>query len=247
MQHRVYAHRGVSALAPENTLAAIKLCSKYHINWFECDIDVISDGTIILTHDSSLDRCTNHSGGYYHLKHADLRKIDAGAWFGEAFQGEQLPCLQQLIQLMNEQQLNANIEIKSCEAGKAMALKLLDGLQQALTALDPERKVIISSFNHLLLAEMKKRCPQLSVACLYEACQSLDDALTVLEWVGAEYIHLSEQGLTREIVSRFNQAGYKVAAYTINSTMRANELFNWGVFAVFSDVPHLFATQYRQG
>ncbi|KGQ71151.1 glycerophosphodiester phosphodiesterase [Chelonobacter oris] len=246
MQHRVYAHRGVSALAPENTLAAIKLCKAHHIKWFECDIDVIGDGTVILTHDSTLDRCTNRSGGYYHFTQADLNGIDAGSWFGESFQGEPLPTLAQLVQLMNEQKLNANIEIKSCEAGKAMALSLLDGLQQALTALEPEREVIISSFNHLFLAELKKRCPRIAVACLYESYQPLDDAITVLEWVGAEYIHLSQQGLSRETVARFNQAGYKVAVYTVNNTMRANELFNWGVFAVFSDVPHLYAERYRK-
>lgn len=247
MNHRVYAHRGVSGLAPENTLAAIKLCKEYHINWFECDIDVIGDGTVILTHDSTLDRCTNRSGGYYQLQQADLQGIDAGVWFGEAYQGEPLPTLNQLVELMNTHQLNGNIEIKSCEAGKAMALKLLDGLQQALTALDPEREVIISSFNFLFLAELKKRCPQIAVACLYESYQSLDDAITTLEWVGAEYIHLSQQGLTRETVARLTEAGYKVAVYTVNSTMRANELFHWGVFAVFSDVPHLFAERYRLG
>ena len=250
MQHRVYpqrvyAHRGMSALAPENTLAAIKLCKEHNIRWFECDIDVIGDGTVILTHDSTLDRCTNRSGGYYHLNQSDLSEIDAGSWFGEAFQGEPLPTLKQLVQVMNQYQLNANIEIKSCEAGKTMALKLLDGLKHELTALDPEREVIISSFNHLFLAELKKRCPQISVACLYESYQSLDDAFTVLEWVGADYIHLSEQGLTRETVTRFNNTGYKVAVYTINNVMRANELFNWGVFAVFSDVPHLFCEQYK--
>ncbi|TNH02412.1 glycerophosphoryl diester phosphodiesterase [Testudinibacter sp. TR-2022] len=246
MKHRIYAHRGVSGLAPENTLAAIKLCKEYNITWFECDIDVIADGTVILTHDSTLDRCTNRSGSYYDLTQADLAGIDAGSWFGEDFQGEPLPTLPQVVQWMNTYQLNANIEIKSCEAGRAMALKLLDGLQQALTALEPEREVIISSFNPLLLAELKKRCPQLAVACLYESYDCLDDALTVLEWVGAEYIHLSQDGLTRETVARFNNAGYKVAVYTVNSTMRANELFNWGVFGVFSDVPHLLAAQSRK-
>ncbi|WP_299047251.1 glycerophosphodiester phosphodiesterase family protein [uncultured Actinomyces sp.] len=75
------AHRGASALAPENTLAAYRLAADHGARWVELDVDVISDGTIIVIHDSRLDRTTNRTGPYYGLTAADLPTIDAGSWF----------------------------------------------------------------------------------------------------------------------------------------------------------------------
>lgn len=77
----VLAHRGASALAPENTLAAYRLAADHGARWVELDVDVISDGTIIVIHDSRLDRTTNRTGPYYGLTAADLPAIDAGSWF----------------------------------------------------------------------------------------------------------------------------------------------------------------------
>ena len=77
----VLAHRGASALAPENTLAAYRLAADHGARWVELDVDVISDGTIIVIHDSRLDRTTNRTGPYYGLTAADLPTIDAGSWF----------------------------------------------------------------------------------------------------------------------------------------------------------------------
>ena len=77
----VLAHRGASALAPENTLAAYRLAADHGARWVELDVDVISDGTIIVIHDSRLDRTTNRTGPYYGLTAADLPTIDAGPWF----------------------------------------------------------------------------------------------------------------------------------------------------------------------
>ncbi len=56
---RLIAHRGMSSLAPENTLAAFSLCKEHNIQWFECDVDILKDGTIIVSHDDTLDRCTD--------------------------------------------------------------------------------------------------------------------------------------------------------------------------------------------
>lgn len=77
----VLAHRGASALAPENTLAAFRAAAGAGARWIELDVDVLGDGTLIVIHDSLLDRTTNRTGPYYDLTAADLPALDAGSWF----------------------------------------------------------------------------------------------------------------------------------------------------------------------
>ena len=73
----VLAHRGARALAPENTLAALRAAARAGARWVEIDVDVIGDGTVIVIHDSSLDRTTDRTGPYYRLRAADLPGINA--------------------------------------------------------------------------------------------------------------------------------------------------------------------------
>lgn len=236
----IYAHRGMSSLAPENTLSAFKLCAKHQIRWFECDIDILHDGTVVVSHDSTLDRCTNRSGSLFELSQQDLNSIDAGSWFSDEFVDERIPTLEQLIHLMNQYQLNANIEIKSCDSNVDAARSLLTALNDALEQLDSEREYIISSFNPMMLAEFKKIRPQAPLACLFETHTLNDDWYVIMDWVGAEYIHPQNEGLTQEQVAMFKARGYKVNVWTVNAKDRVNQLFNWGVNGIFTDVAQDF-------
>ena len=80
----VLAHRGASALAPENTLAAFRAAADAGARWIELDVDVLGDGTLIVIHDSLLERTTNRTGPYYDLTAADLPALRAGGLDGAA-------------------------------------------------------------------------------------------------------------------------------------------------------------------
>lgn len=242
----IFAHRGLNRQAPENTMAAFRLAHEHGATWLETDVDVLGDGTVIICHDTTLDRTTNRSGGYYDLSAPDLEHIDAGSWFGSDFRGERIPRLSELIQFMNETGMNCNIELKSNEAGREMSLLLIDNVLAELERLDTAKcSVIISSFNHVLLAKLKEKAPQLPVGCLYETCALYDDWKSLLELVGADYIHPEDTGLTRERVQAFRQAGFGVNVWTVNSLARANQLFNWGATGVFTDIADQFVAARR--
>ena len=234
----IIGHRGLSSLAPENTMAAFRSAVDHQVGWVEADVDIIADGTIIICHDSTLDRTTNRTGRYDDLTVADLAGIDAGGWFSSQFEGEPLPALRDLIDLMNEAGLNANIEIKPNEGGKEATLRLIDGVVAQLERLRPGLKVIVSSFSHLLLHLFKQRAPEVPVGCLYESRALSGDWRSTLEIVGADFIHPEDSGLTRQQVQEFRDAGYGVNVWTVNSPSRASELFGWGVTGVFSDIAH---------
>lgn len=243
----LFAHRGMSALAPENTLAAFNLCPEYGLSWVEVDVDVLADGTVVVSHDDTLDRCTNRTGSLYDQTFEDLQDIDAGSWFGDNFIGEPLPTFSQFIELVNKHKLNINVEIKSCTAGWEHTEKLIDGVINGLKKLNRNSDLLVSCFNPLALAEFKRRSPDTAVACLFEKETLQQDWLSILQACHAEAIHVENDGLTKEMVHEMKHHGYAVNVYTVNDLARANQLFNWGVDGVFTDVGHLFPSRYRHG
>ncbi|OKL46697.1 glycerophosphoryl diester phosphodiesterase [Boudabousia marimammalium] len=240
MQGRIYAHRGMRSLAPENTLSAFRKMADYGQQWLETDVDILGDGTPILMHDTLLDRTTNRSGFFYDLRAEDLPGIDAGSWFSPEFTGEPLPRLAQLVDLMNELELNANIELKSHERGAAGSAQLVENTLRELSRLDPGREVIISSFNHLLLRLVRERTDRYPLAALFVKENLLDDWRSVAELCGATVIHPETTGLSRGRVREMRDAGFDVNVYTVNDRGRANELFNWGVTGIFTDYAQNF-------
>ncbi|MCC4797300.1 glycerophosphoryl diester phosphodiesterase [Enterovibrio norvegicus] len=242
----LFAHRGMSSLAPENTLAAFSLAPQYGLDWIECDVDILADGTIVVSHDDTLDRCTDRPGSLYDLTREDLQDIDAGSWFADEFIGEPLPTFADLIALVNTLEINVNVEIKSCTAGWEMSEKLIDGVLSELKNLNKTSDLLVSCFNPLVLAEFKRRSPHTNVACLFSREMLLEgDWLSVLQACKADAINVDNEGLTKEQVIEMKSHGYAVNVYTVNHLGRANQLFNWGVDGVFTDVGQNFPSRYR--
>lgn len=230
-----FAHRGLSAQAPENTLAAFRLAAQGGYSWIETDVDISADGIPMLLHDTALDRTTNGTGSLYDLTAAQLQELDAGTWFAPEFVGECIPTLAGLVSLMNETGLNANIELKPNEQGAARSYQQIDAVLAELEKLNPEREVLISSFSHLLLAEFKRRAPQYKVAALMTHEMLLPDWCSTLELIGAEAVHPEDRGLTEAHVQLARKAGYDVNVWTVNDAKRAAELESWGVTGIFTD------------
>ncbi len=235
----VIAHRGLNRRAPENTMAAFRAAVDARVDWIETDVDILGDGTPIICHDSTLDRTTNRRGSYAQLSRADLTTIDAGSWFSTQYTGEPMPTLSQLVDYMNATGLNANIEVKANERGKAATIQLVEAVVAELARLEPGPRVIISSFSQLILRYFLELAPTIPRACLFETCALYDDWRSVLEILECSYIHPEDAGLTEAHVERFLHAGYGVNVWTVNEADRVNQLFHWGVTGVFSDIADL--------
>ncbi|MDY5585689.1 MAG: glycerophosphodiester phosphodiesterase family protein [Arcanobacterium sp.] len=232
----VFAHRGLCKKAPENTMAAFEKAVAKGVRWIETDVDILGDGTPVLIHDSSLDRTTNLQGSYYELSAADLPRIDAGWWFSPKFAGEPLPTLRMLVDYMNQTGLNANIEVKANEAGRAMTSQLVDSVVAELERLEAGREVIISSFSPLVLELFRDRAPKLERGALFTSGSLFGDWRSILEITESTYIHPEDSGLTKQHIQYARSFGYGVNVWTVDSNARANELFNWGATGIFTNV-----------
>ena len=94
----VIAHRGASGHAPENTLAAFKRAVGLGATFIETDLQLTRDSRFVAMHDGTVNRTTNGQGKVHDMTMAELRRLDAGSWFGSEFAGERIPTLDEILE-----------------------------------------------------------------------------------------------------------------------------------------------------
>lgn len=234
---RIVAHRGASAAAPENTLAALRRAAAMGAAWVEVDLSLLGDGTVILHHDATLDRCTDANGLLADIGAADLSGIDAGSWFGAAFAGEPIATLDSALDLIDAIALSVNLELKPHGAPSApLARATLDALavRPGLTG-----RVTVSSFDHSALAALRMAGGEWPVALLYTALR--DDWRQQAAALAVEAVHCRLRDTSPTDIAAANAAGLALRCYTVNETDgAAATLRAAGLDAVFTDVPDRF-------
>ncbi len=235
---RIYAHRGASSLAPENTIASFVKAMEVGARRIEFDVDIMGDGTVLVIHDQTLDRTTDHHGGYYGLGYSDLRRIDAGRWFSPTYRFERIPELADVIEFLNHYPvMRANLEIKPCLGGRQLRERLIDSVVAAIDTLeDAQSRLLVSSFDHDALARFHHARPTLDLAWLFaRQGQPGPDWRSGATALGCRAIHPDDTGLTQTEVAAMRDAGFEVNVWTVNDLDRARELARWGVSGIFTD------------
>jgi len=115
----VIAHRGASAYAPENTLAAFELAVDMGADWYELDCMLTKDDMVIVSHDGDLDRCTDGTGPVAEKTLDELKALDAGSWYDARFAGETMPTLAESL-AMAKGRIGVYVEIKSVASDGAL-------------------------------------------------------------------------------------------------------------------------------
>ncbi|WP_449397214.1 glycerophosphodiester phosphodiesterase family protein [Devosia riboflavina] len=141
----VQAHRGASAVAPENTVAAFRAAAEQGARWVELDVALLADDTLVVIHDDSVDRTTSGKGSLGALTHAETANLDAGAWFDAKYAGERLPTLAEVIKALGEFGLSANVEIKQHKHHKSLD-QLVRAVQADINKRDPKTEIMIFEF-----------------------------------------------------------------------------------------------------
>jgi len=233
---RIVAHRGASRIAPENTLAAFRLAAQQGARWIEFDVSLLGDGTPVIHHDDTLDRCTNARGPLTDLRAGDLAGIDAGGWFGPGFAGEPLPTLEATLDLIAALGLSANLEMKSHDAPPE---PLAAAVARALAARPwATPRILVSSFEMPTLAALRGLMPRQPLAALYEDPPA--EWPRVLEGLGACSLHIEHPYLTGDILAEAARRGVHVRVYTINEPDRVAPFRAAGLAGVITDHPPLF-------
>ena len=232
---RVIAHRGFSGHAPENTLVAIRQAIEVGADMVEIDVTVTSDGHVILLHDETLDRTTDGQGLPTEKTLDELRRLDAGSWFGPDYAGEKIPTLSEALETVKDRIL-INVEIKS-EAVEHGVVPKVATLIVEHGMLD---QVVVSSFSPEALRLMKITDPAVITATLFNKELHTDvDPLEIIQEVGSRGFNISGKRVTPAMIKRCHRHGIPVAVYTVNEPDDMHRLMDIGVDAVFTDHPDL--------
>ncbi len=231
---RLFAHRGGGALAPENTLAGIRLAARLGYRGVEVDVMLSQDGLPVLIHDESLARTTDGAGDVARTPLAELSRLDAGSRFHRAFAGEPLPRLEDALDCCARLGLTVNIEIKPAaglaeETGRTVGGRVAAGEPGA---------VLLSSFSEAALAAARLIAPAVPRALLFEAVPpDWQGRLSGLDCLG---LHCAARHLSPELAAALRAAGIPFACYTVNEAATAAGLFEAGAAALFTDRLDLF-------
>jgi glycerophosphoryl diester phosphodiesterase len=233
----VQAHRGASALAPENTIAAFRAARDEGAGWVELDVALLGDGTPVVIHDVTLERTTNGKGSLGELSARDLDGLDAGGWFGPQFRGERVSTLPQVLTALGEFGLHANIEIKQHDHHKSLD-QLAGTVHVCLRDRPPGVRVMISSFDAECLKAMHRLDPSYELAMLWSELPS--DWREVTASIPAAAVHLHYRALSLNVLDQAREAGIVVRAWTCNDPDQMAPFWQAGLGGVISDNPRLF-------
>lgn len=231
-QVEIVAHRGFSEIAPENTMAAFKKAQAAGADGIELDVQLTKDGEVVVIHDETVDRTTNGSGLIKEMTWAQVRKLDAGRWFSEAYAGETIPTLRQVLEWVAGTSLWVNIELKNNRfAYRGLEEKVVKEIER--TGL--ERRVVLSSFNPLSLRHLAAYRPAMERALLYE--NKMPAPWIYAKLIGVSSIHPHFSVITPAIVERCRAKGIAVRPYTVDDEGMMEELIEAGVEAIITNVP----------
>jgi len=222
----VWGHRGASAVAPENTLAAFRVAAVAGADGVELDVQLSGDGVPVVLHDRTVDRTSDGRGAVGELSLAEIRELDAGSWFGAAFAGEKIPTLAEVLS-WGGGRLRFNVEIKDSAAGQAVL---------ELARRYVRTSMVVSSFDHALLEELRRRAPNLPLAFLWEE-SGWPAALERAAACGAESFHPRVDGLSAELVAVCQECGMAVYPWTVDQAPELDICRRLAVDGVFCNDP----------
>jgi glycerophosphoryl diester phosphodiesterase len=228
--------------APENTRAAFEAGLRRGAEAVECDVRLSKDRRLVVIHDDRVDRTTNGRGAVRTKAWAELRRLDAGAWFGKEFEGERLWRLEELLRWAKprrtrfKKNLKVVVEMKS-EPGSTV--RMADRVVARLRKAGMVRRAWVISFHHGDVARVKALCPRLSTGLLFsEIPQNLPGRMRRTR---ADAVFPRFNLVTPEFVHDAHRHGWFVGTWTVNKIPDMKRLIDWGVDAIASNFPERLA------
>jgi glycerophosphoryl diester phosphodiesterase len=226
----VIAHRGASAQAPENTMAAFRRAVELGSKFVETDLQLTKDARLVAMHDATLERTTNGRGLVKDYTLAEIRELDAGSWFGPQFARERVPTIENIIDFAREADIVFYLEVKS-----ANMWGVEHALVGALRAAKEAAHAAVLSFDINALANVRRLDPTLMSGYLFD--KPRPDVAQQAVGVGARQLAPRRDLLTRELVQQAHASSLQVVTWTVNEPAEMRTAIATGVNGIMTDYP----------
>jgi glycerophosphoryl diester phosphodiesterase len=258
------AHRGARSLAPENTLPAIKKAWEIGADVLEIDVAVTLDGRLILLHDNLLQRTSDVREHFPDRARkacttftlAEIRSLDAGSWFIAAdpfdqiaagnitteelqsFKGLSIPTLEEVLLFVREKSWRINIEIKKIPPPMT-TFPITDAVLHLIKQLQvPADQVIISSFVHDYIRDIRGKRPDIEINALIGR-----SGTGGRNWGNYEFsiYNADAKSTSDKQIRKAHKHGCQVNIYTVNRPSEMKRFIRAGVRGIFTDFPQILA------
>lgn len=238
---KVWAHRGASGYAPENTIEAFKMAIEQGADGVELDVQMSRDGHLVVIHDETVDRTSGSSGYVKDLTFAELRALTVNRTHPE-YEHAQIPTLREVYECLKPYGVTINVELKT-------SIYWYPNLEEAVVKLTNEmgmnEQVIYSSFNHQSIAKVKALDPKAHTAILY--ADVTVDTVGYAEKIGVEALHPAVYHLKMaDFLREWVDSSLDVNVWTVNKKEDMKAFMEGGVHAVITDYPDV-AVKVRNG
>jgi glycerophosphoryl diester phosphodiesterase len=232
MEPLIYAHRGASKYAPENTMAAFIKGVEMGAGGIELDVRLTKDGHVVIIHDDTVKRTSNGQGNVRDMSLEQLKALDFGSWFSEEFKGEKILTLEEAMKFAAIHNLMLNVELKALHS---IQRELVEKVEKIVMECEMVNQTIVSCFNHGYIKEMKAINPKVKTGMLYTAAMigTLDYALVL----GASNIHPNYEFLDEYTARDCKKAGIGINVWTVDHEKDVKRMIELGVNGIITNTP----------
>jgi glycerophosphoryl diester phosphodiesterase len=228
----VLGHRGASAEAPENTLAAFRLALGRGADGVELDVWRCGSGEVVVVHDERTGRVAGEDLSVPDAPLGDLRRLDVGAWKGDAHRGERIPLLAEVLEALPG--AIVNVELKS----RGRDLRLAEAAARVITRAGAGGRVIVSSFDWRLVTAFRLAAPDVPVGLLFDGEHAWRLRLAAaLRLLGPSAVHPDRRLVTPARARAWTARGLAMNVWTVDDPAEAGALAALGATAVITNVP----------
>jgi glycerophosphoryl diester phosphodiesterase len=246
-QPLIIAHRGASAWAPENTIAAFRLAIEQGADGIEFDVRLSSDGQAVVIHDSTLERTGGRKVPVSALTADELGKIDVGSWFNKrrseasyaSYSGETVPSLAMTLAALKGFSGLIYIELKCKESDIE---RLSRAVCDVISGSPLMPQIIVKSFRLGVIPLIHLRCPTAKTAALFAPkviryFRKGKHLIRIAEGFGADQLSLHHSLATRKLMKKADRAGFKVTIWTADKPRWVKRGAELGLFAIITNDP----------
>jgi len=232
----IFAHRGASAYAPENTLAAFELALAQNADAIELDVKLSADGRAVVIHDSTIDRTTGSHGRVKDLSFQELRSLDAGNFFSQKYRGEKIPSLEEVLEAVGKRTF-INVELTNYTTPRD---SLVETVCMLVKKCELQNRVLFSSFFASNLSKARAYLPDVPRGLLaFNGFLGAWARSFGFNFGKYQALHPYVADVTSQQVQRVHRLNRRIHVWTVNGAEEMRRLFQWRVDAIFTDDPAL--------
>lgn len=236
------AHRGASGYAPENTMAAFEQAYHMGADMIELDVQLSSDGQVVVIHDTKVNRTSSGKGHVQNMTLNQLKQLDAGSWYSSKFRAQQIPTLDDVLQRFGGK-IPLLIELKTSAVNPGIEQKTAELIHKYVRDQSwAINGIIIQSFDVQSLRKFHEILPEIPLSVLISRSSELKNGRLSEFAEFVQYLSISRHVVTEAHVRMIQDAGMKVFVWDVRHLLDIPPLLNAKVNGIITDYPDIVPT-----